>query len=513
MAVGPQHLIRIETMVAMQSIRFVVIRHRRLEFGRAAAVVEAFVTRRLKTAGMADVRFVDDVELARDFTDAMIQQSPTGYIVLSDIMNPLVDCDLVRAMVDCLERNEAAVCLCDGAIPGTEVELVVDASKLRSIPRDFSRSELRIVRKRWSSQEQHNNQFNLYKYKRLKVFLQLVQRLDDMHEMSIDDFVRALERDDIFAMLAAYGEDARLVWHDKCPHCSGALAPLPMRMSQPFCGYLPTSRPLYHECERCSLVIASPTVHEDDVPLVYDAFDKQDFVASLNNPYDGKSPRCDFSAFKNELPANARCIDLGGGIGRFSQFVKATYPNWSVTHADFAIKRNDHLAEQGIETRELNFLKQRIGSESYDLITAWEVIEHIPYHRLSAFLDNVLDALRPDGYFMFSTPNFDSPLCRSFDFFAMCPPFHYLVFSESWLREFFSKSDRWRYCQPRVCSDFLDDAVMWCSYGAKTCPSFQLRAASSVLESIFTLDDSKVLRRQLLQRGIGTEVIVTLQKR
>ena len=154
-----------------------------------------------------------------------------------------------------------------------------------------------------------------------------------------------------------------------------------------------------------------------------------------------------------------------------------------------------------------------IGKAHYDLITAWEVIEHVPYSRVAGFLDNVHDALAPGGYFVFSTPNFDSPLCKSFDFYAICPPFHYLVFGERWLRKYFASSDKWRYCDPRACSDFLDGAVLGFDYGVKTCPSIQLRGMSSVLEDIFRLGPSKVLRRGLLQQGIGTEVIVTLQKR
>jgi 2-polyprenyl-3-methyl-5-hydroxy-6-metoxy-1,4-benzoquinol methylase len=497
----------------MLTLRAVVTRHPRLQFKDAAATVEAFVDSRLKSASFAEVRFAADRQAGRNAVEAMARQSADGYIVLADVMNPMTDRELVGAMVECLQRNESDVCLCDGAIPGTQVELVVDAARVKRIPGELDGSGLRIVRKRWSSQERHNNQFNLYKYKRLKLFLRLVQRLEGMHAMTIDEFVATLERDDIFAMLAAFGEEARLVWHHACPHCGGRLVPLPMKMSQPLCGYLPSNRALYHECERCTLGVASPVVHEDDVARVYDEFDKQDFVASLNNPYNGESPRCDFSAFEKDLPQRARMIDLGGGIGRFSQFVKARHPAWSVTHADFAIKRNEHLTAQGIETRALDFLKEPIGKASYDLVTAWEVIEHVPYGRIAGFLDNVHEALTPGGYFVFSTPNFDSPLCKSFDFYAICPPFHYLIFGERWLRHYFSDSTKWRYCEPRACSDFLDDAVMWFDYGATTCPSVQLRGLSSVLENIFRLDQSKALRRGLLQQGIGTEVIVTLQKR
>lgn len=493
-------------------VRFVIVTHPRLDFRNAKSPVADFVLRRIQFEGVSEIRFVEDMNSARTAVASMIDQSAAGFIVISDIMNPIIDCDLVQSMIGCLERTDASLCLCDGAIPGTQVELVLNAARMQQLPEDLSDPAVTTVRQRWFSQDRFNNQFNLYKYKRLKLFLCLLEHLDRMHEMSIEEFISTLESEKIFSMLAAFGEAVRLVRYERCPHCNGQLTPLPMRMSQPFCGYLPASRPLYHECEKCGLVVASPAVHEDDVPRVYDEFDKQDFVVSLNNPYDGNSPRCDFSAFEGHFPENAKTIDLGGGIGRFSEFVKDTHPAWVVTHSDFAIKRNEHLQERGIQTRELNFLKEPIGRESYHLITAWEVIEHIPYHRLADIFENIYQALVPGGYFVFSTPDFDSPLCRSYDFFAMCPPFHFLVFGERWLRNYFSKSPKWNYCKSRGCSDFLDDAVMWSNYGAKTCPSFQLRAASNIFSGMFKADQSGEMRRTLLRQGFATEVIITLQK-
>ncbi len=183
-----------------------------------------------------------------------------------------------------------------------------------------------------------------------------------------------------------------------------------------------------------------------------------------------------------------------------------------MTHSDFEIKRNPELEGTGIRTRALNFLEEPIGEGSYDLITAWEVLEHVPFHRLGGVLDNIHRALAPGGFFIFSTPDFDSPVCRSMDFFAACPPFHFLVFGERWLRRYFSGSGKWRYLAPRACSDFLDDAVMWYDYGSKTAPSFQLRATAELLRTIFEQDPRGELRRSLLARGLGTEVIVTLRK-
>ena len=497
----------------MQNCRFIVVKHPRLEVLNAEPVVSDFVARRLYSANASEVIFVPNQTAARETVNLLLgNPEKSGYLVVTDIMNPITDCDLVRAMVDSLKRNAAAVCLCDGAIPGTQVDMVLAVERLDHFHEDIESSKLETVRKRWFTQDRHNNQFNLYKYKRIKLFLRLVERLSGMHEMDVNEFTSALARDDIFSLLGAFGENVRLVWHESCPHCGGALTALALKMSQPFCGFLPVTRPLYHECERCGLVTASPVVHEDDIASIYDVFDKQDFVVSLNNPYHHGATRCDFSLFARYLPDKARMLDIGGGMGRFGQFVKEAYPDWVVTHSDHEIKKNTHLQDQGIQTRALNILVEPIGEERYDLITAWEVIEHVPYHMIAPVLDNIYRALAPGGFFVFSTPDFDPPLCRSFDFFGVCPPFHYLVFGERWLRCYFEGLSQWEYLQPRSCSDFLDDSLMWYDYGSKTCPSFQMRATSSVLRAVFDTDESGDLRRALMRQGIGTEIIVTLRK-
>jgi hypothetical protein len=137
----------------------------------------------------------------------------------------------------------------------------------------------------------------------------------------------------------------------------------------------------------------------------------------------------------------------------------------------------------------------------------------VPFDRLGFVLGNIARALTPGGFFAFSTPDFDSPLCKSFDFYALCPPFHYTVYGQRWLRSYFGASDDFDVFDVRHGSDFLDDALNWYSYGIRTCPSMAIRNTSSVLRSVFELDGNRAIRDQLSRAGIGTEIIMTLRKK
>ena len=181
-----------------------------------------------------------------------------------------------------------------------------------------------------------------------------------------------------------------------------------------------------------------------------------------------------------------------------------------MTHSDFEIKA---IASEGVRARALDFTREPIGRAQYELITAWEVIEHVPYHKLRFVFENIAAALAPGGYFVFSTPDFDSPVCKSFDFYALCPPFHYLVFGERWLRNYFLDSKHFEIFDVKHCSDFLDDALNWYGYGGKTCPSMAIRSTADLLRAVFEMDVDKKIRNRLAADGFGTEIIMTLRKK
>lgn len=490
---------------------FCVAGNARLDFEGVGARVAPFVSDRLAHFGARHEHCPDWTALEVRVRE-LLALPPTGvdYIVLIDVMNPFCDMALVSRMVETTQRTASAFSLSDGAVPGTEVRAVLAVSAWRERAASFRLVDLVVGPVvRWETQARYNNQLNLYKYKRIKQFLALTGRFDGVHRLAVPELMALLATDEAFASLARFGADVRQIEYAQCPHCGGGLHALSSTMSQPFCGYLPSDRPLYHECESCGLVVQSPSVHEDDVHRIYDKWDKQDFVASTNNPYTDESVRCDLSRILPHLPREARTLDLGGGIGNFSRFLHTTYPIWDVTHSDFEIKAD---APDGVRSRTLDFTRNPIGTAQYDLITAWEVIEHVPYHKILFMLRNIWEALAPGGFFVFSTPDFDSPLCKSFDFYAISPPFHYLVFGQRWLRNYFSSSGNFEIFDVRHCSDFLDDALNWYGYGGKTCPSMAMRATAQLLRAVFEQDGDKQIRNRLTASGMGTEIVMTLRK-
>jgi hypothetical protein len=118
----------------LKPAKFIIFRNSRLKFNQCSVVVENFIRDRLKFAGIKEIDFVDDFNAALKRANVLVSEPSTDYIAIIDVMNPMVDLQLADEMIRCLQRNDSSVAICDGAIPGSQVECVFDPSKLTELP-------------------------------------------------------------------------------------------------------------------------------------------------------------------------------------------------------------------------------------------------------------------------------------------------------------------------------------------------------------------------------------------
>lgn len=481
---------------------FIILENSRLEFKNSHEKVRDFLESRLMKYDVAFCRSQDEVA-------TKIRLSKGKYIVVSNACNPILDLEGIDEALRFMTRNNFSAIRGVGLIPGTQFDYILSPRGAE----EFSDVQLDNVKLyKFNNQEIHNNQFNLYKYKRLKIFLALFKMNPQISKMSIGEFLNYLERDDVYSRIVTYFEDIDLVEYKSCPSCGGERNGLRNKMSQPLMGYIPNSKSFYFECRTCSLVFLSPCPSPEEIHRIYDEFDKEDFAVSTNNPFYDGNPRCDYSFISNYLPEKMKICDIGGGMGNYSLYMKNQYPDCEVTHCDFEFKNSDILKEAGIENRALNFLKDSIGNAKYNIITMWEVVEHVNFEKLNFVFSNIHTALEKNGLFLFSTPDFDSPLCKAYDFYSVCPPFHPLCFSKSWLHNYFSNNNDWEIVGVKSCSDFLEDAEMWMNYAIETSPGAPLRGVSKILKELLSNQKGSTNVRSLLDAGMGTEVIFALKK-
>ena len=151
--------------------------------------------------------------------------------------------------------------------------------------------------------------------------------------------------------------------------------------------------------------------------------DPVDYFDSAYRDYEGQNPPKKLDHYVDMLEARTRVpdlqlLDIGCGRGRFLQHVGAREPSWRL----FGIEPEPSgVTASSALVPEATILEGvadslPFPSEGFDVVTAWDVLEHVPDPR--AALLEVKRCLRPGGVLGVVVPVYDSvtgPLIRALD--------------------------------------------------------------------------------------------------
>lgn len=107
------------------------------------------------------------------------------------------------------------------------------------------------------------------------------------------------------------------------------------------------------------------------------------------------------------LGCDIRCLDLGtGAAGLVFEYVKNNIVGVGIDGSDYCRRYGIGfwpLLIHNLYTCDITHpfcFKKNDGSMQFDVITMWEVFEHIPLNNIRDVLANVLSNLKPSGYFI-----------------------------------------------------------------------------------------------------------------
>lgn len=133
--------------------------------------------------------------------------------------------------------------------------------------------------------------------------------------------------------------------------------------------------------------------------------------------------------FVNSLPSG-KILDLGCGLGWLLSALDTSWERHGIEVSQFAA---DHASQYG-SIFVGNFEEYNEGH--FDVIVMNHVIEHLV--RPESALRFVKDKLKPGGYLVLATPNFDSGAARRYgmNYRLLHDPTHITLFSEDSIRRF-----------------------------------------------------------------------------
>lgn len=146
-----------------------------------------------------------------------------------------------------------------------------------------------------------------------------------------------------------------------------------------------------------------------------------------------------FSILNSFVRRDFTLLDLGGGAGFFAK----TALNCGVSEV-FLVEPSDHLRRfaidiLGLTPRNVSRDLSKVPSNSVDVITMLDVIEHVPAADMSSFLGEVSRVLRRGGVVLGKTPNYRSLniLLGGVKDPVVSPPSHCIYFTRSGLSSLF----------------------------------------------------------------------------
>lgn len=160
-------------------------------------------------------------------------------------------------------------------------------------------------------------------------------------------------------------------------------------------------------CRRCALAFSSPRMKPEYIWQGYSDAEDNRYATQ------GKDRLATFSRAVNKIESyvghKGTMLDVGCAAGFFLKVAKDA--GWDVQ----GIEPNKGLAAWGSTTygvpiRTINFLEASLSKDYYDVVTFWDVLEHVTDPK--AYLKEAFRVLKPGGYLIINFPDFGCPLAR-----------------------------------------------------------------------------------------------------
>lgn len=164
------------------------------------------------------------------------------------------------------------------------------------------------------------------------------------------------------------------------------------------------------KCSDCSHVFSSYEQEEH-----YDGYWGEGEEESFDLEWWDVSHRAVYNEFIDQFLSSptGSILDVGCGLGFFVKTVQQKRPHWKVVGYEMSRGAVRYAQTKNQLTNVYSGMVQESGipENSLDIITLWDVIEHIPKpHPLMAYLHSLL---KPGGILFVQTPNFPIQLVKA----------------------------------------------------------------------------------------------------
>lgn len=197
------------------------------------------------------------------------------------------------------------------------------------------------------------------------------------------------------------------------------------------------------KCNTCGFVFTNPRPTENDLGLYYQSEEYISHSSSTQSITDkiyysvrNYTIKQKFKLINKHFKA-AKILDIGCGTGEFLSYFKAK--GWNTT----GIEPNETARKIATKKHGLNVHLEaqldKLKKSSFEVITMWHVLEHVP--DLSLRIKQLKSLIKEKGILIIAVPNIDSKDAKTYGNFwaALDVPRHLYHFNPSTIKKLFEK--------------------------------------------------------------------------
>lgn len=173
----------------------------------------------------------------------------------------------------------------------------------------------------------------------------------------------------------------------------------------------------YIQCPNCKFIFIPPyervNVNYENYKneKIYEEVKKQSLYLKIARN------KLKLSYLKKYLPKDASILDIGSGWGHFVY----TCEQLGYTAQGIEMAKDSYtysIKELGIHAAQGNFLTFNFKGRRFDMITLWDVLEHIDL--CDVVISKCYKLLKPGGYIVFHVPQLDSKIAKYYGINWQC---------------------------------------------------------------------------------------------
>lgn len=199
---------------------------------------------------------------------------------------------------------------------------------------------------------------------------------------------------------------------------------------------------LYYD-QDFDMLITSPQPFPENLGRYYESNDYISHTDSKRSLFEKTYHFVKGIALKNKLnlinncsPSKGNLLDIGAGTGDF--LLTAKQNGWNTIGVEPSEKAKEIAIGKGIQFSDST---EELESNSFDIITMWHVLEHVP--NLELQIKELKRLVKPNGTIIIAVPNFKSYDANYYGKFwaAYDVPIHFWHFSKTAIKLLFDKED------------------------------------------------------------------------